>query len=146
MSTEMTKRPFMDFAGMRERLDRLFEDITGVRHADGSWSMAMDVQRSDDTLTLRADVPGIEPGDIKITVEDGVLTVSGEHEESSEKDEDGYVRRERHYGSFRRTMALPPEAEADKIAATTKNGVVEITIPVGAKRAGEKIEITPEAV
>lgn len=96
MSTEMTKRPFMDFAAMRERLDRLFEDVTGVRHADGSWSMAMDVHRSDDALTLRADVPGLEPDDIKITVEDGVLTVSGE----------------RHYGSFRRTLALPPEAKA----------------------------------
>ena len=46
MSTEMTKRPFMDFAAMRERLDRLFEDVTGVRHADGSWSMAMDVHRA----------------------------------------------------------------------------------------------------
>lgn len=145
MSTEMTKRPFMDFGAMRERLDRLFEDVTGVRHADGSWSMAMDVHRSDNALTLRADVPGLEPDDIKITVEDGLLTVSGEHEESSEKDEDGYVRRERHYGSFRRTLALPPEAKPDEIAATIRNGVVEITIPVGVKAGGEKIEITPKA-
>ncbi len=145
MKTEMMRRPFTDFADMRTRVDRWFEEITGARHDDGSWSMAMDVQRTDDALTLRADVPGIEPDDIRITVEDGTLTVSGEHEERSEIDEEGYVRRERHYGSFRRSMTLPLEAEPDKIKATTKNGVVEITIPVGEKRAAEKIEITPTA-
>jgi HSP20 family protein len=99
----------------------------------------------DDALTLRADVPGIAPEDIKITVEDGVLTVSGEHEERAEKEEEGYLRRERRYGSFRRSMVLPPEADAGQIKATTKNGVVEVTIPIGPKPESEKIEITPDA-
>ena len=144
MSTQLTRRPFMDFADMRDRLDRLFDDLTG-RRGDDSWSMAIDVQRSDDALTLSADVPGIAPEDIKITVEDGVLTVSGEHEERAEKEEEGYLRRERRYGSFRRSMVLPPEADAGQIKATTKNGVVEVTIPIGPKPASEKIEITPDA-
>ncbi|QEC48727.1 Hsp20/alpha crystallin family protein [Baekduia soli] len=145
MTTELSRRPFPDFAAMRDRLDRFFEDVTGTRQTDGSWSVAMDVRRTDDALTVRADVPGLEPEDIKITVEDGMLTIAGEHEESSEQEDEGYVRRERRFGSFRRTMALPPEALPDKIQATTKNGVVQIEIPVGDKPAGTKIEITPKA-
>ena len=144
MSTELARRPFMDFADVRSRLDRLFDELTGGRHEDGSWSVAMDVKHADGTLTIRADVPGIAPDDIRITVEDGVLTVAGEHEESSEKEEEGYVRRERRHGSFRRSIVLPPEAEIDRIAAVTKNGVVEITIPVG-RQPAQRIEITPTA-
>ncbi|HEU4974909.1 MAG TPA: Hsp20/alpha crystallin family protein [Baekduia sp.] len=144
MATELSRRPFMDFAEMRSRFDRFLEELTGGRREDGSWSMAMDVQRTGDTLTLRADVPGIEPDEIKITVEDNVLTVIGEHEEQREEEAEGYLRRERHYGAFRRSMTLPAGAEADHITATTKNGVVEITVPIAEKPTGQKIEITPD--
>lgn len=146
MATETSKRPFRDFASLRERFDRFFDEVTHRGgEGDDAWSMAMDVQHAEDALTLRADMPGLEPGDISITVEDGVLTISGAHEETSESDEEGFVRRERRYGSFRRTMALPPEAKADAITATCRNGVVDVTVPLGEKPAGQKIEITPTA-
>ena len=145
MATEVTKRPSTALAGLRDRFDRLFDEVVHARRDDGSWPMAMDVHQTDDALVLQVDAPGMEPDEVKITVEDGVLTISGEHEESSEKAEDGYVRRERRFGSFRRTQSLPIEAEADRIEAKVKNGVVEITVPLGAKPESDRIEITPTA-
>jgi HSP20 family protein len=146
MPTDLSKRPFMDFAALRDRFDRFFDDVAHGRRDDGSWSMAMDVHRGEDAITVKADVPGLAPDEIEITVEDGVLTIAGEHEDRSEEaDEEGYVRRERHYGSFRRAMALPPEAKAEDIKATIRHGVVEVSIPLGEKPTGKKIEIRPTA-
>lgn len=99
-----------------------------------TWSfpdLAVNVRRTDDAIVVDADVPGLKPDDVKITVDDGVLTISGEHEESSESKEDGGIRRERRYGAFTRTMPLPPEAKADAIKAKAKDGGVEITVPLG---------------
>lgn len=146
MSTQLsTRRAFPDFADVRSRLDRLFEDITGPLHADGSWTMAMDVKRTDDAMTLTADVPGIKPEDLSISVEDGMLTVAGRHQESTDEEREGYVRRERRIGTFRRTLALPAEAKIEEIAARTQDGVVTITVPLGQAKPSGKVEITPEA-
>jgi HSP20 family molecular chaperone IbpA len=71
--------PFAEIAELRSRLDRLFDEPGG--HPQGAWRPAIDVMRRDDTLVVRADLPGLTPDEVKIEVEDGVLTVSGEHQE-----------------------------------------------------------------
>jgi HSP20 family protein len=88
---------------------------------------------------------GIKPEEVKIEVEDDILTISGEHKESTEKKDKNYVRRERRYGSFSRSLALPPGVDAKKIVATPHDGVVEVTIPLPTEPKKETIAIKPTA-
>jgi HSP20 family protein len=101
------------------------------------------VVRDDDKLVVRADVSGIKPDEIKIEIREGYLTVSGEHEETEEAKDKKYVRRERRYGAFSRTIALPDGVEAKKIKAKTHEGVLEVTIPLPKEAAKEPVTITP---
>jgi HSP20 family protein len=134
--------PFGELGDLRSRLDRMFDQLA---RPDRGWTPAIDVVRENGNLLLRANVPGIEPDEVKIEVEDGVLTVSGEHEESSEEKDADYVRRERSYGSFSRSLVLPSGVDAGAIKATTKDGVVEVTIPLPPAASKDKVTITPTA-
>ena len=133
--------PFSELGELRTRFDRLFGDLTDGR--ERGWMPAIDVVRDHGNLVLRADVPGITPQEVKIEVENDILTVSGEHEESTEAKDKQYVRRERRYGSFARSMALPAGIDAKHIKAITKDGVVEVTIPLPKEAKQEKVTITP---
>ncbi len=135
--------PFSELSDLRMRFDRLFGDLGEPRGR--TWMPAVDVVREDGNLVLRADVPGIKPEEVKIEVEDDILTISGEHEETKEEKEKEYVRRERRYGSFYRSMALPAGVDPKAIKAETKDGVVEVTVPLPTEAAKEKITITPTA-
>lgn len=135
--------PFGELGEMRSRFDRLFDDwLDGHERA---WTPAIDVVREDDHLVLRADLPGIKPEEVKIEVEDDILTISGEHTESKEEKDENYVRRERRYGSFSRSMALPVGINAKQIKAKTHDGVVEVTIPLPEEGKRETVTITPTA-
>lgn len=119
------------FSELDERVDNALDRwFSGSR----GWLPAIDIVRRNGELVIRADVPGMEPDDVKIEVEDGMLTISGEREESEEKEEeDGkYLRRERRYGSFSRSMTLPAGVDPSKIEAKVKQGVAEVTIPYSA--------------
>lgn len=144
MANELTEwRPFSDFAELRHRLDQAFRDLSDG--AQRGWAPSVDLVRRDDALVLRADIPGIKPEDVKIEVEDDVLTVSGEHREEKEEKKEQYVRRERRYGSFSRSMAMPRGVKPDDIQATTEDGVLEVTIPLPKAEAKQKVEIKPKA-
>jgi HSP20 family protein len=138
--------PFGELSELRSRFDRVFDDLLDGRdRGERAWTPAIDVVREDGYLVIRADIPGIKPEEVKIEVEDDVLTVSGEHRESKEEKEENYVRRERRYGSFRRSMTLPTDVDAKKIEAKTRDGVVEVTIPLPEEAKKETVEITPTA-
>ncbi len=145
MATELTEwRPFSDFAELRHRLDQAFRDLSeGAQR--GGWSPSVDVVKKDDHLVLRADLPGIKPEEVKIEVEDDVLTVSGEHREEKEEKKEHYMRRERRYGSFSRSMVLPQGVKADDIEAKCEDGVLEVTIPTAKAEEKQKVEIKPKA-
>ena len=135
--------PFAEFGELRSRFDRLFDDWQGGR--DRVWTPMIDVVREDGHLVVNADLPGIKPEEVKIEVEDDILTVSGEHRESTEKKDKHYVRRERRYGSFSRSMPLPAGVDPKKIEAKTHDGVVEVTIPLPEDTKKETVTITPTA-
>jgi HSP20 family protein len=134
--------PFSELADVRSRFDRLFGDLA---NGDREWMPAVDVIREDDRLIVRAEVPGIKPDEIEIQFDGGMLAISGRHEETSEKKEAEFVRRERRYGAFSRTMALPEGVDPKKIKATTSDGVLEILVPLPKKAAAETVSITPTA-
>jgi HSP20 family protein len=135
--------PFTELGELRTRFDRIFDEFSGGR--ERAWTPAIDVVRENGNLVVRADVPGIKPEEVKVEVEDDILTVSGEHEERKEEKDKQYVRRERRYGSFSRAMALPAGVDPKKIKATTHHGVIEVTIPLPVEAKGEKVTITPTA-
>ena len=135
--------PFADLADIRARFDRLFGEIADGR--ERAWMPAVDMVRDDGHLILRADAPGFKPEEITLEVEGGVLTVAGKHEESTDHKDEHFVRRERRYGSFSRTLPLPEGVEAKKIKAATHDGVLEVTIPLPKEAAKEKVTITPKA-
>jgi HSP20 family protein len=133
--------PFAEMPEVRGWFDRLLDDFGTVRGRE--WTPAVDMVRDDGHLILRADVPGIKPEEIKVEIREGYLTVSGEHEETTEEKEKHYVRRERRYGSFSRSVPLPEGVETKKIKAKTHDGVLEVTIPLPKQAAAEPITITP---
>jgi HSP20 family protein len=135
--------PFAELGELRTRLDQIFGELGNDR--ERAWTPAIDVVRDNGNLVVRADVPGIKPQEVKVEVEDDILTVSGEHEERKERKDEGYLRRERRYGSFSRSMALPSGVDPKKIKAKTHDGIVEVTIPLPKEPEKKKIEIKATA-
>ena len=93
------------------------------------WAPAMDVKEENDGYVITADVPGVDPKDIEITMEAGVLSIKGKRVAGSEQEASAYTRIERAYGEFERRFSLPKGADADGIAATSSHGVLSVIIP-----------------
>ncbi len=91
--------------------------------------VAMDVSESDEALTISAELPGMAKDDVHVTIEDGVLSISGEKKSSIEKKDKDYHLVERSFGSFHRSMTLPREVDADSAKASFENGVLTIELP-----------------
>jgi HSP20 family protein len=133
--------PFAELAELRTRFERLLED---AEPRGRMWTPAIDVVHDDGHLVMKADIPGIKPEEIDIEVDDGILTVSGRHEETTEDKDERFVRRERRYGAFLRRLPLPEGVDAKKIKATTKDGVLEVTVPLPKDTPKpEPVRITP---
>jgi HSP20 family protein len=127
---------------MRTDLDRLFEDFLGdtgreffAPFTTNEWAPALDFEEGDKELTLRVEVPGVDPKDIDISVSGDVLTISGEKKLEKEKGKGKARRTECYYGSFQRSVPLPTSADPAKIEAEYAKGV--LTIHVG-KAEGEE--------
>ncbi|MES1943604.1 low molecular weight heat shock protein (Hsp17) [Salinisphaera sp. PC39] len=93
------------------------------------WSPAVDIRETDKAYLITAELPGVEKQDIAVTTENGVLTLAGERRQESEEKDARHHRRERYYGRFSRSFSLPENADADRIEAKSKDGVVEIRVP-----------------
>jgi HSP20 family protein len=135
--------PFAELAELRSRFDRMLADF-GNGH-EREWMPAIDVIRQEGRLVVRAEVPGIKPEEIEIKAGDGVLTLSGKHEEDKEEKEADFVRRERRYGAFTRNVPLPDGVDPHAITATTHDGILEVTVPLPEVEAKEPVTITPTA-
>lgn len=107
---------------------RRFSRNEGESHV-ADWIPAVDVIEEKDRFVLRADVPGVEPADIDVSMEAGVLSVSGERRAESRDEIDGVQRFERVSGRFFRRFAMPETADAEGISAKSANGILEVTIP-----------------
>ena len=116
-------------------------DSDNSRVVTSRWSPAVDIQEKQDRFVISADLPGIAAEAIDITMDDGVLTIKGERIEDNEENEEGYHRIERVRGSFYRRFSLPDTADASRIEAKGKNGVLEIVIPKQEKAQPKKIEV-----
>ena len=105
------------------------------------WIPAMDVVEADGQYVLRADLPGLSEGDVKVELDENVLTISGERKSERERRSAGYYRVERASGSFSRSLTLPEGVDADDVQASFDNGVLEVRIPKPAEAKPRRIEI-----
>lgn len=131
---------------MQQDINRLFAGRRGEGEDDSrivtsTWVPAMDIKEEADRFVVYADLPGIDPKDIDITMANGVLTVSGERRLEKEEERQGYRRIERARGSFYRRFALPDTADAERIQANSRNGVLEISIAKQEKAHPRRIEV-----
>ena len=153
-----TGEAWRPFDTLRKEVDRLFEDFgddfwrrpfRSLATFERSWptkfaaAPAVDVSETDKAYEITAELPGMDEKNIEVNVANGGITIKGEKkEETEEKNKDYYVS-ERRYGSFERHFTLPESVDADKIAATFKNGVLKVTLPktAEAQKPAKKIDI-----
>ena len=93
------------------------------------WVPAVDIKEEENRFVIHADIPGVEPKDIHVNMENGILTISGERSSETKEEREGYRRVERTHGTFLRRFTLPDTTDAEKISAKSKNGVLEVIIP-----------------
>jgi HSP20 family protein len=134
---------------LRSAMDRLFED-SFVRRPfgaglgfDGTSALPLDVTRTQDELVVEAQLPGIKPEDVEITVEDGTLQIRGQYREESKSGEGESLVQEIRRGTVARAIALPTGLEADKATATFEHGVLTLRIPKAEAVKPKQIRISP---
>ncbi|MBD3233049.1 MAG: Hsp20 family protein [candidate division Zixibacteria bacterium] len=115
------------------------EDWPGL---SSQWAPVVDVSENSDKVIVRAEVPGMTKEDIKVTVSDGTLTLTGDKKQEKIDKEENYYRSERSFGSFARTFSLPSTINADKIKAQYKDGVLTVHMPKVEEAKPKQIEIS----
>ena len=142
--------PFNEMVSLREQMERLI----GRGGREEGWLPAIDVYDGRDELIVKAEVPGIEPDEIDLSVSENVLSLRGERRFEERNEDEGTYRVERRFGRFERSIALPPHCDADNIEATYENGVLEIRVPkvpaqeprrLTVQRKGEQHTLEPGA-
>lgn len=119
---------------LRNGIDKLFEDFFTDEKALAPFQVngkmpALDVKETDEAITVDAELPGLKQEEIKVTVEEGVLTISAERKEEKDEKTKNVHRLERYYGQMERKLALPTSVEDGKIDATYKDGVLHVILP-----------------
>ncbi len=132
MNTNMTRWSQMQPAVLREPFYRLFDtflsDANGEDVASRQWTPPVDIQETDEAYRLHAELPGLKKEDVKITLENNVLRLSGERKFEKDIKQESYHRIERIYGAFSRSFALPHQVASDKVEAKFDNGVLSIVV------------------
>jgi len=126
--------PFRDLLSSQKEFDRLFRGAFSPLFRESelstrTWAPPVDIYEDENKLVLKADLPGVEPKDVEIKVEDGMLYVNGERKFEKEVKEENYHRVERSYGAFSRSFSLPTSIDSEKIAAEYKDGQLILTMP-----------------
>ncbi|MCI0900657.1 MAG: Hsp20/alpha crystallin family protein [Chloroflexi bacterium] len=105
------------------------------------WSIPLDIVRDGDNVTVKASLPGVKPEDIDVTIEDGVLTIKADTNVEEEREDGGYVVRERRAGSFHRSLRLSDHVDTDKVEPRYENGVLTITLPVAESKKAKHLTV-----
>ena len=144
MSNLVRWEPFRDLISLREAMDRLFEESfvrpgVGRLVPAGMGTPAVDMYETDDAVIVKSAIPGIKAEELDISVTGDTLTIRGETRAEEEVKEENYIRRERRYGSFCRSLAIPVPVVAGKAEAEFENGVLKLTLP-------KAEEVKPKAI
>jgi HSP20 family protein len=152
MATMMRWDPFQDLRGAQDELDQMSPMLAHAlglharqqgndRAATTAWVPALDISERKDAYLVTVELPGVEPDDLQITMEDGLLTIQGERHFASESSEQQFHRVERRYGAFRRSITLPAQVQAEQIEASFENGVLQIVVPKAEEAKPKRIQV-----
>jgi HSP20 family protein len=146
--------PFQDLRGAQEerariQMDSLFAHALGLhgqwQHATGAstpaWAPALDIAERKDAYLVTVELPGVKLDDLEITLEDGLLTIQGDRQFTSESSEEQYHRVERSSGTFRRSITLPAQIMADEVDASMEDGVLRILVPKAEEAKAKRIQV-----
>ncbi len=150
-------RPWELVRRMSEEMNQLFESFGGTgagpagmvpdrRQTAGTAPLLVprtEVIQKPDALLVLVDMPGLAPDEIEVTVENGLLTISGERRQENREEGEGFIRSELTYGTFFRTIQLPDGADEDNVEAIVRNGVLEIRIPIQQREQGRRVNVQP---
>jgi HSP20 family protein len=148
--------PFQDLRSAQDELAQLGQlspmlaQALGLHAQQGSgradtaaWAPALDISERKDAYLVTVELPGVEPDDLEITLEDGLLTIQGERHSTQDSSEQQFHRVERRYGAFRRAITLPAQVQAEQIEATVDNGVLQIVVPKTQEATPKRIQVRP---
>ncbi len=135
-----------DFEKMRREMDRMWNSFFEGRprlivEEEGEWLPALDLAESSNEFVVKAEIPGLDPKDIDISLSDNMLTIKGEKKEEREEKEENHHFIERIYGSFARSIQLPAEVNHQKITTSYKNGVLKIHLPKSEEAKKKEVKI-----
>ncbi len=147
MSTLTRWDPFRELEELSDRLNRVF-GRPASRRDDGKealtvadWVPAVDISESEGEYLIKAELPGVKKEDIKVTLQEGVLTIQGERKQEKEEKGRKYHRIERSYGTFMRSFTLPDSADDSKVSAEFKDGLLSLHVPKSEKAKPKAIEV-----
>jgi HSP20 family protein len=132
---------------MRNWMDRFLDEGRFGSQAggqgDGSYGLALDVSETEDSYIVRASIPGIDPEDLNITINNNVLTIQGETSEEEEEEDERYHVRERRFGVFVRSVVLPSPVDRENVEATYEDGVLTLRLPKSEENKPRRISVNP---
>lgn len=135
--------PWRELSAATDRLARMLDQPFSTLSDSNAFMPAIDVSETETELTIAAELPGVAKEDVKIDVEEGVLTIRGEKKQVHEEKKPHLHVYERSYGVFERAFSLPQSVDADRIKAEFQDGVLKLTLPKMEKEKGRRIEIKP---
>ena len=134
--------PLYEIRRARRLANRRFAGPGYTDNADRrDWSIPLYIVRDGDTVTVKASLPGVQPEDIDVTIEGGVLTIKADTKAEEEHEDGGYVVRERRAGSFHRSLRLSENVDTDKVAPSYENGVLTIALPVAESKKAKHLTV-----
>ncbi len=131
--------PFRDLARLQDEMNRMFDERSYRSSESVGWTPPCDIFEDDDGLSLRFDLAGVDPKEVDIRFENGVLTLRGERKLEKEDRRDNYHRIELAYGTFTRSFSLPGTVDPEKIRAEARNGLLTVHLP-------KRVEAKPRAI
>jgi len=150
MASLMRWDPFGEMRGLRERMDRVFDDFFRSPRLI-PWESAevvfpLDVYETEDSLVVKAPLPGVRPEDVDISITGDILTIKGETRGEEEVKRENYHRRELRYGSFCRSVPLPTQVEHGKAEAVFEHGILTVTLPKAEEAKPKTIKVKARPV
>jgi HSP20 family protein len=139
--------PFRELENLQDQMNRLFDfSLSGNSLGrstllGGQWAPAIDIYDSKENILVKAELPGLKKDEIEVSIENDQLVIKGEKKKDNQVKEDDYVKTERFYGSFYRTIQLPSSVHTDKVNAAYKDGVLSLTLPKKEEAKPKQIKI-----
>lgn len=146
MSTAINRwDPIRDVSSLQDEVERMFRQAFGGRGetpaATGAWSPALDVEETEEGFVLHVELPGVTADDVEVSLEDDVLTITGERGFYTDKAAEGFRRIERRFGRFHRAIRLPDRVDVNAVEASYRDGLLTITVPKAEEAKPRRIEV-----